>query len=55
MMCEIIEFKSSTSSLYNKKLKRKEFLSSKIFNQNITEDEEIELNSLCKWLKIHNN
>ena len=53
-MCEVIEFKSGTSSISNKKLKRKEYLSSKIFNQNITEAEEIELNKLCEWFEIHN-
>jgi hypothetical protein len=50
----VIEFKSSTNYLYDKKLKRKEYLSSRIFNQNITDDEERELNELCKWLGIHN-
>lgn len=53
-MCEVIQFKSGTSNIYNKKLKRKEYLSSRIFTQNITEDEEIELDKLCEWLKIHN-
>ena len=54
-MCEVIEFKSRTSSLYNKKYQRKVILGTKIFNQNITETEEIELNNLCKWFEIHNN
>jgi hypothetical protein len=54
-MCEVIEFKSRTSSLYNKKYQRKVYLSTKVFNQNITEAEEMELNNLCEWLKIHNN
>lgn len=54
-MSNVIEFKSRTSSLYSKKYQRKVYLSTKVFNQNITEAEEVELNSLCKWLKIHNN
>lgn len=53
-MCEIIQFKSGTSNIIQKKLKRKEYLSSRIFTQNITEDEEIELDELCKWIRIHN-
>jgi hypothetical protein len=53
-MNKVIEFKSRTNNLYDKKLKRKEYLSSRIFSQNITDDEERELNELCKWLEIHN-
>ena len=54
-MCEIIQFKSGTSSIFEKKYRRKVELCVKRFNQDITDNEEIELDELCKWLKIDNN
>jgi hypothetical protein len=52
-MYEVIEFKTKTNNLYKKKYTRKVELCVKKFNQNITDNEELELDKLCQWLEIH--
>jgi hypothetical protein len=50
----VIEFSTSINELYNNKLYRFNQLKIGYFEQNLSEIEEIELNQLEKWLKIHN-
>lgn len=54
-MNNVIEFKSRTSSLLEKKLKRFNQLKIKNFEDSFIENEENEFNELAKWLQIHNN
>lgn len=53
MMCEIIDFKSSTSSLFEKKYARFNELKGKEFSDILTPAEEKEYNDLDKWFEIH--
>ena len=52
-MCEVIQFKSGTSNVYNKKLKRFNELKIKYFEDAFIGNDENEFNELEKWLKIH--
>ena len=54
-MCEVIEFKSRTSNMLEKKLKRFNELKVKYFEDAFIDNDENEFNELEKWLKIHNN
>ena len=52
-MNNVIEFKSKTSNLLEKKLKRFNELKVKNFNDSFVNNEENEFNQLVEWLKIH--
>ena len=54
-MCEVIQFKSGTSNVYNKKLRRFNELKIKYFEDAFIGNDENEFNELAEWLKIHNN
>lgn len=51
-MSNVIEFKSRTSSLYNKKYARFNELKIKNFEDSFIGNEENEFNELAKWLTI---
>lgn len=53
-MCEIIQFKSGTSNIIEKKLKRFNELKIKYFEDAFIGNDENEFNELEDWLKIHN-
>lgn len=50
----IIEFGTSKNKLYENKLKRFNQLKIGYFEQNLSNTEEVELNEIENWLKIHN-
>lgn len=54
-MNNVIQFKSRTSSLLQKKLRRFNELKIKYFEDAFIENDEDEFNKLAEWLKIHNN
>jgi predicted DNA-binding protein with PD1-like motif len=49
----VIEFTNKKEVIIQKKLKRFEELKIGYFNQNLEDYEEIELDDLGEWLKIH--
>lgn len=49
----VIEFNKKREGILQKKLKRFEELKIGYFNQNLEDYEEIELDNLGEWLKIH--
>jgi hypothetical protein len=51
----VIQFNTRVNELYNNKLHRFNQLKIGYFEQNLSEIEEIELNQLESWLKVHNN
>lgn len=51
----VIEFGISRNKLLESKLHRFNQLKIGYFEQNLSETEEIELNEIENWLKIHNN
>ena len=53
-MNNVIEFKSKTSRVIEKKLKRFNELKVKNFNDSFENNEKNEFNQLAEWLKIHN-
>jgi hypothetical protein len=53
-MSNIIQFGTSSVDVIEKKHKRFKELKVKNFSGTITEPEEIEMDDLSKWLKIHN-
>jgi uncharacterized membrane protein len=50
----VVEFKSRKERVLQLKYSRFEELKRRYFMQNLSEDEENEMNSLSQWLKIHN-
>lgn len=50
----VIEFTNKKEVIIQKKLKRFEELKIGYFEQNLSDTEEIELNDIENWLKIHN-
>lgn len=50
----ILEFQTRKDDITQKKIKRFKELNSRYFMDNLTENEEIELNNIANWLKIHN-
>ena len=54
-MNNVIEFKSKTSNLLEKKLKRFNELKIKNFEDSFIGNEEKEFNEIAEWLRIHNN
>ena len=51
----VIEFTNKKEVIIQKKLKRFEELKIGYFEQNLSDTEEIELNEIENWLKIHNS
>jgi hypothetical protein len=49
----VIEFKFGQDIVIQSKLSRFKELNTKYFMQNISDNEQIELNKLEKWLKLH--
>ena len=54
-MNNVIEFKSRTSNLFEKKLRRFNELKIKNFEDSFIGNDENEFNELAEWLKMHNN
>ena len=54
-MNNVIEFKSRTSNIFEKKLRRFNELKIKYFEDAFIGNDENEFNELGVWLKIHNN
>lgn len=50
----VIEFNTSRNKIVDNKLKRFEQLKIGYFNQSLSDSEEMELNEIESWLKIHN-